>query len=95
MTQHLRSIAWLEGASLLLLFFVAMPLKYVWGRPEFVKIVGSVHGFLFLLFAMTLYGSKEERRWNGTVILIGLIAASVPFGTVWFDRKYLTSETPR
>jgi integral membrane protein len=89
MTQHLRKIAWLEGASLLLLLFVAMPLKYVWQRPEFVKVVGSVHGFLFILFAATLYGSKEERRWSGAVILLGLVAASLPFGTVWFDRRFL------
>ena len=95
MTQHLRTIAYLEGASLLLLFFVAMPLKYVWGHPEFVKVIGSVHGFLFVLFAMTLYGSKEERGWNGAVVAIGLLAASLPFGTVWFDRRYLSEGTPR
>ncbi len=72
-----------------------MPLKYVWGHPEFVKVVGSVHGFLFVLFAMTLYGSTEERGWSNSVIVLGLIAASLPFGNFWFDRRYLAGRTPR
>jgi hypothetical protein len=44
----LRVLTWLEGGSYLLLLFVAMPLKYVWGVSMATKIAGGVHGILFL-----------------------------------------------
>ena len=40
----------LEAISYLLLFFVAMPLKYLWQMPIFVRWVGLFHGIFFILF---------------------------------------------
>ena len=40
MRSWFRCAGWLEGASFLLLLFVAMPLKYVWGDPSWVRVVG-------------------------------------------------------
>ena len=45
--KRLRYIGIIEGVSSLLLFFVAMPIKYVFGSPEYVSVVGMVHGVLF------------------------------------------------
>jgi len=53
---RLRLVTWLEGLSLLTLLFVAMPLKHVFGMPLAVRVVGSVHGLLFLLFISFLGG---------------------------------------
>ena len=40
-----------RGVTLLeLLVGVAMPLKYLAGEPMMVRIVGSLHGLLFVLF---------------------------------------------
>ena len=35
---------------------------------------------------------QAQVRWPKKRILIGLIAASVPFGSFWFDRSYLRRE---
>ncbi|RYZ34498.1 MAG: DUF3817 domain-containing protein, partial [Myxococcaceae bacterium] len=48
--RQLRLIAFLEGLSFLGLLFVAMPVKYLLGQPLAVRVAGSVHGLLFLLF---------------------------------------------
>jgi integral membrane protein len=77
----------IEGTSTLLLFFVAMPLKYWWETPEAVTIVGSVHGFLFvILVLMFLFG-----RWAVPIswgfVFIGFIAAIIPFGPFLVDFK--------
>ena len=53
-TQLLRGVGCLEGISLLLLLFVAMPLKYVWGYSAWVPYVGMAHGVLFLAFLVVL-----------------------------------------
>ena len=77
----------IEGTSTLLLFFVAMPMKYVWEIPEAVTIVGSIHGILFIMLVlMFLYG-----RWavplSWGFVLVGFIAAIVPFGPFLVDFK--------
>ena len=48
--NRLRSIGTWEGISYLLLLFVAMPLKYIWGHPEAVRVVGMAHGILWMAF---------------------------------------------
>jgi hypothetical protein len=31
-------------------FVIAVPMKYIYGNPALVKVIGQVHGVLFLLF---------------------------------------------
>lgn len=52
--RRLRIIAFLEGLSFLVLLFIAMPLKYLADMPLAVRIAGSVHGGLFLVFLAVL-----------------------------------------
>ena len=47
---RLRLMGFIEGMSLLILLFIAMPLKYWADYPMAVTIVGSVHGGLFILY---------------------------------------------
>ena len=47
---RLRVVAFAEGVSFLILLFVAMPTKYIWGQPTAVRQFGSVHGLLFVLY---------------------------------------------
>ena len=83
-----RRVAWLEGVSLLLLLFVAMPLKHGFGLPQAVRVVGMAHGLLFLAYAALLFRVGIELRWGGATLLLGFVTSSVPFGTFWFDRRY-------
>ena len=48
MSKFFKIVATLEGISLLLLLFVAMPLKYIFDLPEFVRVIGMAHGLLFI-----------------------------------------------
>ena len=41
--RALRTLAIIEGVSTLVLFGIAMPLKYFAGLPLAVRIVGSLH----------------------------------------------------
>jgi integral membrane protein len=84
---QLRIVALLEGASFLLLLFIAMPLKYLAGFPVAVRIVGSVHGLLFLLFLAALYRAATERGWPFRRTALAFVSSIVPFGTFVFDRS--------
>jgi integral membrane protein len=84
--RQLRLVALLEGTSFLVLLFVAMPLKYLAG-PLAVRVVGSVHGVLFLMFLVVLYRAGSERAWPPRRWLIAFVSSVVPFGTFVFDRS--------
>lgn len=80
MLRPLRVASCAEGATLIALLLVAVPLKRLAGLPEAVSVMGPIHGAAFLVYlAMVLfYFSKGHLR---TVAVPGLLlAALVPFG---------------
>ena len=84
---RLRVIGLVEGVSTLLLFFVAMPLKYAASRPEPVTVVGSIHGCLWLLFMAATVHVAVVRKWSPGRGLAAFVASVLPFGTFVFDRS--------
>ncbi len=89
--RFLRLMALLEGLSLLTLFFVAMPLKYAYGMPEAVKLVGPVHGWLFIAFNAMLFYFVYKGHLSEQKGFQGFIASLVPFGTFVYKAKVLRS----
>ena len=85
--RRLRLVAFLEGSSFLVLLLVAMPLKYLAGYPLAVRIVGSVHGLLFLIFLAALFRAAAERAWPLRRSFAAFVASILPFGTFVFDRS--------
>lgn len=71
---------------MLALLLIAMPLKYALGYPLAVRIVGSLHGVLFLLFLVVLLRAHLEREWPLRTSLKLLLAAVLPFGFLLVDR---------
>lgn len=55
-----RLIAFLEGISLIVLVFICVPLKYFFDDPSWVKLIGPVHGVLFLLFMVYAFQVAAE-----------------------------------
>ncbi len=82
---RLRAIGMMEGASFLLLLGLAMPLKYVWGLPMAVRVVGLVHGLLFLLFCVALARVSAQLGWSRRRAAVVFIAALLPFGPFVVD----------
>ncbi|HAD96105.1 MAG TPA: DUF3817 domain-containing protein [Cryomorphaceae bacterium] len=89
---RLRIIAFLEGLSLILLVFVAVPLKYMLGNPIGSEVLGPIHGALFLLFIINTISVAIEYDWgfsNRTTWMV-LISSFIPFGTFYMDRTVLS-----
>jgi integral membrane protein len=88
---RLRIVAILEGISLLILVFIAVPMKYGFDNPAFVKLMGSIHGSLFLLFLFNTLSVGVEQNWKFKEITWKvLLACIIPFGTFYIDRKILS-----
>lgn len=74
-----RLVAYAEGASFLVLLFVAMPLKYWAGLPLAVRIVGSLHGLLFVLYVLLVFAAYGAGRFNLRMAALALLASLLPF----------------
>ncbi|KAB2915571.1 MAG: DUF3817 domain-containing protein [Bacteroidetes bacterium] len=87
---RLRIIGFLEGVSLLILVFVAVPLKYAANDPSVTKFMGPVHGALFLLFVFNTLSVGVEQQWKfrDTTWKV-LLACIIPLGTFYIDQKIL------
>ena len=77
----------IEGISTLVLFFVAMPLKYIYDQPMAVTYAGMIHGFLFLgLIALFVIG-KSIVPLSTKMVIGGIVGAILPFGPFVVDVK--------
>lgn len=84
---RLRILAFLEGVSFLFMLFVSMPLRYLAGYVALGKVVAIAHGLLFLLYLLWVLQLKIEKDWTWLKMGLAMLAAIVPFGTFWADKK--------
>jgi integral membrane protein len=90
--SRLRIIGDVEGVSYLVLLFIAMPLKYLAGMPQAVRVVGSIHGFLFVAFVIALWDVWRKRGWSVLKTLLAFASSLVPFGTFALNRQIRQEE---
>ena len=86
-----RLIAFLEGVSLLMIIFITMPLKYLAQIPEPNKVIGMIHGLLFVVYVFAIFEVKSLLNWSWKVFFIAFVLAFIPFGTFYLDKKYLNN----
>ncbi len=87
MTNLFRIISQIEGCSFLLLLFIAMPLKYYFGMPEAVSLVGMGHGILFILYTFMSLSVAQRHEWSMGYWVMILLAGMVPFGFLMIDSR--------
>ena len=91
MSPNVRRVVWigrLEGVSFLVLLGIAMPLKYLAGEPQAVRIVGALHGALFVAYVAVLWWTATRERWSRRWLVEGLIASVIPLAVFWFERRF-------
>jgi integral membrane protein len=83
----LRVVLLIEAVSYLVLWGVAMPLKYWYDRPMAVSVVGMIHGILFLLMIWLLLRAHFEAKWSKQRMWLILAASIVPLWPFALDRR--------
>jgi integral membrane protein len=84
--RRMRLVSLLEGATLVALLFVAVPLKHVAGHPAATSIVGPIHGMAFLLYVWMLIQTVSGADWSRAEIARAVIVAFIPFGAFANER---------
>lgn len=82
-----RIIAIAEGISFLVLLGIAMPLKYLANQPEAVRIVGAIHGGLFILYILAIFRAAHYGKLSVKWMAAAFIASFLPFGPFVIDHR--------
>lgn len=94
MLKIFRLVALWEAISTVILFFIAMPIKYV--LPYFmeipddirngtVRIAGSIHGFLVVIFVVLLIMCWQSYNWKFSRVVKYFIASLIPIVSFWVE----------
>jgi integral membrane protein len=89
----LRITGLLDGISLLVLLGIAMPLKYIWAVDSAVTIAGSIHGGIFILYAIAIAYAAIRVKWSLIWPALAVAAAFVPFGNFILDLKLKAAQS--
>ncbi|HWI17088.1 MAG TPA: DUF3817 domain-containing protein [Vicinamibacterales bacterium] len=99
MLEIFRKVALVEGVTTVLLFFVAMPLKYLAGQPWMVPPVGWLHGIAFVVYVAMMVVTFRSLRIDTAGWMRTFVAALVPLGTfvndAWLRRLAEKHSSPR
>ena len=89
-----RVMAYLTGTLLVLLVFVAVPLKYFADQPTLTSILGAAHGFVFIVYLIAAFDLGLRRRWDLTRFGLVLVGGLIPFLAFYMERR-ITAEIHR
>jgi integral membrane protein len=82
-----RVIAYIVGVFLLVLVFVAMPLKYFADQSTLVAIIGPVHGFLYMVYLVVGFDLAVRAKWSFRRTILVLLAGTIPVMSFVAERK--------
>jgi len=84
--RRMRLVSVVEGCTLLILVFVAVPIKHLGGYAIATTIMGPVHGLAFLLYVWTLIETVSGADFSRADMVRMAVAAFIPFGAVLNER---------
>ena len=90
----LRLAAIAEATTLVVLLFIAVPLKHVLGLAVATKIVGPVHGLAFLAFNLKVFQEYSSGYLSSRDTSRLLIGAFIPFMGFFNERWLSTKDRP-
>jgi len=92
MLSFFRKLSLIEGLSLIVLLFIAMPAKYQFGYFDSIWIVGMTHGILWLAYFVVSLVVSHQQKWSIMFWLLVLFASIIPFACFFLDRKLKNSQ---
>jgi len=82
-----RVMAYVTGTLLVILVFVGIPLQVTGVTTTVVKIVGTGHGFLYLVYLATAFDLSVRLRVPIFRMILVLLAGTVPFAAFYAERR--------
>jgi integral membrane protein len=84
-----RVMAYVTGVLLLGLVFVAIPMQVFGNDDTLVAILGTAHGYLYMVYLVTAFLLAFRMRWSLGRTLLLLLAGTVPFMSFVAERAVM------
>jgi integral membrane protein len=88
-----KIVAVVEAVSYLVLLGASVA-KHAFDMPGAVPIMGPIHGFVFLAYLWLALTVREELGWRLTTTLTVVVAAVIPLGGLYVERRVLAEDAP-
>ncbi len=85
-----RVMAVIAGVMSLLLWFVYMPIKYIFEAPDLhssVIWIPMVHGYLYPIYILTAIQFATKARWPIMKMLGLILAGTLPIASLLAERR--------
>jgi integral membrane protein len=82
-----RVMAYVTGTMLLVLVFIAMPIKYLGHNESVITVVGPLHGVLYMVYVVFAFDLAVRAKWSLLRTVLMLAAGAVPFLSFYVERK--------
>lgn len=91
LTDRFLWVGKVEGYSYLALLGIAMPLKYTFDMPQWVRVAGMLHGVLFIAFMVLLAVMFFKAKMPFKNAVVSFLLSLVPFGTFYLKSQVTVS----
>ena len=81
-TGAFRLVAYVEAISYLLLL-VAVVVHRVLDGPDWVGVLGPIHGIAFLVYLGLVLHLRDDQGWGLRATVVVIVAGAVPLGGFW------------
>jgi integral membrane protein len=88
-----RIMAYIVGVGLILLVFVGLPVQFAAHRKLVVQVVGTIHGYLYLIYLAAALDLARRAHWRLGRIVAVVAAGFVPFLAFVVERRVLRQMT--
>ena len=89
-----RVMAIISGVMSLLLWFVYMPIKYIFDAPDLhssIIWIPMVHGYLYPIYILTAIQFATKARWPIMKMLGLILAGTLPVASLLAERRVVRS----
>jgi integral membrane protein len=76
--KRYRIMAYLVGTGLLILVCVGVPLQYAGHNKSVVAVVGPIHGFLYIIYLVSVLDLMVRARLNLKQLVVMVCAGFLP-----------------
>lgn len=83
--KHFKWACVAEGITCILLYLIAMPIKYQWGIWWQMIPIGTLHGIMFTWYLVLTYYVRKPLHWDDEDTLFAVLSAFFPFATFWVE----------
>jgi integral membrane protein len=88
-----RVMAYITGVLIIVVCFIGVPLQFAAGKPWIDNTIGTLHGFLYIIYVIFAYLLAQKLRVTRKQTVIMMLAGTIPVMTFvverWVNRSFI------